>query len=105
MKDWTLINSDKFGPISKIVAVFQVGPPLKDLAIPCIKIKILENKSGKFIGTPNIAVMGQDDHPQWISGFGETPEAALIDTLEEFYNTAKKVSEEDFVYSKSDDFL
>ncbi|WP_444917901.1 hypothetical protein [Microbulbifer sp. JMSA003] len=108
MNDWKVTDSDRFGPISKIVAIFEVGPPLKDLEIPCLKVKILEKENGRFAGIPNMAVLGKDNFPEWTSGFGKSPEEALIDTLEEFYKIAKelnKVSEEHFVYSEIGDFI
>jgi hypothetical protein len=83
-KDWRKIQSEGLGPVSRIAAVFQVGPPLATLPFAKFKVKIIENESGRFLGVANVAIKASDGSPNWIAGLGGTIEEALADTLRYF---------------------
>lgn len=69
--------------IARVVDVFQLGAPS-----PCpfayFKIKVLERQNGSFLAVPNVARLGTDGSPDWISGLGDSADAAMQDAIKCF---------------------
>jgi len=67
MDDWKNIDLCGASEIQKVVCVFHILELYKTPAGQ-IKIKILENVKGEFIGVPNIAYKAPNGNVNWVSG-------------------------------------
>src|SRR5436190_1316918 len=83
MSDWRTMRIDGLGPIVRVVAVFQMGPPLQRLPFPSFKVKVLERGEGHFLAVPNVA-LNSAGQPDWTSGVGETIDSAMECALRAF---------------------
>lgn len=100
MANWRTLEFQGFTVISRVAAVFQVGPPLPDpLPFARFTVKVLE-KNGSFHAHLDIAVRGSDGHPNAYAGLGDSPDDALADALQYFWNAVQESGAsqiEDFV--------
>jgi hypothetical protein len=76
-----------------------------------IKVKVIERRSGDYLGVANVAVRGRiSGEPEFISGLGATVDEALQDAVMRFLQEAAKnmpaagFREEDFVWSACEEF-
>jgi hypothetical protein len=107
MADWQHLNIEGLGPIQRVTATFQVGPPLAWLPFPAFKVKVIERTGGSYLGVPNVAVRAADGSPDWVSGLGDTAEEALEDALNNFVRSLdgrQELPEGAFVWSDPHDF-
>lgn len=107
MPDWRELRVEGLGPIARVVAVFQVGPPLQRLPFSSFKVKVLERANGSFLAIPNVAALGQDGHPMWEAGLGDSLEEALEDALKRFVRNVDErmaTSESQFAWSDPKEF-
>lgn len=107
MSDWRHLRVASLGPISRQVAVFQIGPPLAQCPFPSFKVKVLERADGSFLGVPNVACRAVDGSPDWIGGLGATIEEALEDALQWFSKSLSEhpsSRESDFVWADAEEF-
>jgi hypothetical protein len=107
MPNWREMRVAGLGPIDRVVAVFQVGPPLERVPFPSFKVKVLERANGSFLAVPNVAALGPDGHPSWEAGLGDTSEEALEDALRRFVrilDERKPASEADFAWADPEEF-
>jgi hypothetical protein len=107
MIDWRHLKVEGLGPVSRQVAVFQIGPPLTHLPFACFKVKVIERPDGSYLGVPNVARRSVDGSPDWIAGLGPSIEEALEDTLRWFARSARMgdaATEEDFVWADPEEF-
>ena len=81
MASWRELRVPGLGPVGRVAALFQVGPPLGRLPYPSFKVKVLERADGSFVAVPNLAALGPDGQPAWLAGLGPTADAALEDAL------------------------
>jgi hypothetical protein len=84
MPDWRSLRIDGLGPIQRLAAVFQVGPPLARLPFPSFKVKVLERADGSFVAVLNVAIRAADGSPDWEAGLGDSVEEALEEALVRF---------------------
>ena len=104
---WRQHCVEGLGPISRVAAVFQVGPPLAALPFASLKVKVVERADCSFLGVPNVAVMASDGSPDWVSGMGSTVEEALADALRYFVSSLggrSGLGEESFAWAAPEDF-
>ncbi|WP_152049221.1 hypothetical protein [Tautonia marina] len=104
---WRQLRVEGLGPVSRVTAVFQVGPPLAALPFASLKVKVVERADGSFLGVPNVAVLSPDGSPDWVSGLGGTVEEALADTLRFFVSSLggrSGLGEESFAWAAPEDF-
>lgn len=104
---WRELRFKEFGPVSRIAAVYQIGPPLAALPFASFKVKVVERSDGSFLGVPNVAVRSQNGSPDWISGLGQTVDEALADTLRFFTKSLDGRTdwgEDSFVWAEPEDF-
>lgn len=107
MSDWRELRVEGLGPIERVVAIFQIGPPLERLPFPSFKVKVIERGNGSFLAVLNVAVNGPDGHWDGEAGLGGTAEEALEDALRRFVrllNERQTVSESDFIWSDPSEF-
>ena len=107
MPDWRELLIDGLGPVERVVALFQIGPPLERLPFPSFKVKVIEHANGSFMAVPNVAARGPDGFPDWEAGSGSTVEEALEDTLRTFVRILgerQPLSESDFIWSDPTEF-
>jgi hypothetical protein len=109
MPDWRELRVEGLGPIERVVAVFQIGPPLEWLPFPSFKAKVVERVSADspYVAVLNVALRGPDGHRDGQAGIGDTVEAALEDALRRFAQAVKErgpVTEDDFVWSDPTEF-
>ena len=107
MSDWRLLHVEGLGPVSRQVALFQIGPPLAHLPFASFKVKVVERSNGSFLGVPNVAVRRPDGSPDWMSGLGISVEEALEDALQWFKRSvveSNSTVEGDFVWAANEDF-
>ncbi len=107
MAVWREMRLAGLGPINRVVAVFQVGPPLERLPFPSFKVKVVERANGSFLAVLKIHPLGPDGHPSGESGLGETVEEALEDALRRFarvLDEQKLTSEADFAWADPAEF-
>ncbi len=107
MVEWRHLKVEGLCPVSRQVALFQVGPPLSHFPFASFKVKVLELPDGSYLGVPNVARRLADGSPDWIAGLGPSIEEALEDTLRSFARSAGVSGgtiEEDFVWAAPEDF-
>jgi hypothetical protein len=107
MPTWQQLKVEGLGPVSRVAAVFEIGPPLAWLPFAKFKIKVLEKSDGFFLAIPNVCVKGLDGSPDWSSGLGSTVEAALEDALNYFVMSLddhRDLPEKAFMWADPDDF-
>src|SRR4051812_27297646 len=107
MPDWRELRVEGLGPIERVVAVFQIGPPLERLPFPCFKVKVIEHANGSFVAVLNVAPRGPDGHRDGQAGLCDTVEEALEDALRRFarvVNERQPFSESDFAWSDPTEF-
>ena len=63
MPDWRDLRLDGLGPITRVVAIFQVGPPLERLPFPSFKVKVIERAGadGRYLAVLNICLRAGAD--------------------------------------------
>jgi hypothetical protein len=75
--EWKRLKIDHIVKIERIVTVFQIWSTEK-FPYAKVKIKILEDADGSYLGVPNMAAKNRrDGSPDWISGCGRSIVAAL----------------------------
>ena len=107
MPDWRELRVAGLGPIDRVVAIFQVGPPLKRVPFPSFKVKVVERANGSFLAVLNLRPLGPDGHPDAEAGLGDTVEEALEDALRRFariIDERKLNSEADFAWADPEEF-
>jgi hypothetical protein len=107
MTDWRHLSIEGLGPVERVAAMFQVGPPLTWLPFAAFKVKVIERAGDTFLGVPNVAVLAADGSPHWVSGLGDTAEEALEDALNHFVRSLdgrQDLPEDAFVWSDPHDF-
>jgi hypothetical protein len=107
MAGWRQLSVEGLGPVRRVAATFQVGPPLARLPFAALKVKVIERADGSFLGVPNVAVRDPDGTPDWISGPGGTIEEALEDALNYFVKSLDErqdLSAGSFTWSDPHDF-
>ncbi|MEK3743788.1 hypothetical protein NST23_13965 [Brevibacillus sp. FSL K6-0770] len=107
MGDWKDIKVTGINKIDKVVAEYYVWA-IDKVPYGKFKIKILETAKGGYIGLPNLAVKSlEDGTADNTSGFGNSIEEALEDTINFFLKTLEgrtDLAEEDFEWSDPHDF-
>lgn len=107
MSDWRELRVEGLGPIERVVAVFQIGPPLERLPFPSFKVKVIERADGSFVAVLNVAPRGLDGYRDGEAGLGGTIEEALEDALQRFARVVDErqpLTESDFVWSDPTEF-
>lgn len=107
MSSWRQLKIDGLGPIARVAAVFEIGPPLELLPFAKFKVKIIERDDGSFLGVPNVAKVGLDWQPEWIGGLGASVEEALEDALRNFVQSLGNrtdLAEDSFAWAEPEDF-
>lgn len=107
MREWHELRAEGLGPIQRVAAAFQVGPPPECLPFPSFKVKVLERANGSFLAIPNVAPLDPDGYPTREAGHGSTIEEALEDTLRRFthlLNQLEPRTEADFAWSDPSEF-
>jgi hypothetical protein len=107
MPDWRKLRVEGFGPIDRVVAIFQIGPPLERLPFPSFKVKVIERANGSFLAIMNVAARGSDGCGVWEAGLGNTVEEALEDALRRFIRILDEqvpLAETDFIWSDPTEF-
>jgi hypothetical protein len=102
MAGWRELRVDGLGPVERVVAVFQVGPPLARLPFPSFKVKVIERANGSFLACPNVVVRRTNGEADWIGGLGASVEEALEDALRRFVRNLgdrQELSEADFAWA------
>lgn len=103
MADWRTLRFQGYAVIARVAEVFEVGPPLPDpLPFASFTVKVLERADGSFAAHLNVAVRGEDGHPDGYAGLGDKPDEALADALEYFWRAIQKHGasrDEDFVWA------
>jgi hypothetical protein len=104
---WRNLRVDGLGPVSRVAAVFQVGPPVAALPFASLKVKVIERADGSFLGVPNVARRTPDGSPDWVGGLGASIEESLEDTLRWFARSVgngEGLREDDFEWAAPEDF-
>jgi hypothetical protein len=105
MADWRVLNFRGYTVVSRVAAMFEIGPPLPDpLPFASFRVKVLERNSGSFSAHLNVAVRGADGYPDCYAGLGDTPDDALADALDYFWRAVECSGanrDEDFVWADS----
>ena len=106
MADWRALRVEGLGPVSREVAVFQVGPPLARLPFASFKVKIIERDNQSFLAIPNVARRLPDGSPDWTAGLGNSIDEALEDALRYFAESIGDGSDslEDYEWAAVEDF-
>jgi hypothetical protein len=107
MGSWRELRVEGLGPVQRVAAMFQIGPPLANLPFPSFKVKVIERANGSFLAVPNVAVRAADGAPDWIGGLGASVEEALENALQYFVRNLggrAELSEQDFVWSDPVEF-
>src|SRR4051794_21063686 len=107
MADWQHLRVEGLGPVERVAAIFQVGPPLAWLPFASFKVKVVERPDGSFLGVPNVAVRAADGSPDWVGGLGDTVEEALEDALNYLVRSLdgrRDLPEDAFAWSDLHDF-
>lgn len=110
--NWRELQFDQTISIEKLVAEFRLGSTQIFPYTQC-KIRIWERKDGTFVGNSNISIKNYDDNAlDSVAGLGNTIDETLNDTIlvtlqlirdyERKYG--RKLTDEDYSYSDSDDF-
>lgn len=106
---WKNINVDQVGNIEKMVGEFLIWMP-ELLPYAKMKIKIYENRDGKYTGYTDVRILRvYDKTPEGAVGFGNSVEVALEQTLKNFVEIAMldysgKLEDKDIEYSDWSDF-
>jgi hypothetical protein len=105
MADWRTLSFQGYTVVSRVAAVFEVGPPLPaPLPFASFAVKVLERGNGTFAAHLNVAVRGPDGHPDWLAGLGGSPDEALADALGYFWRAVLERGAsrtEDFAWADS----
>lgn len=107
MPTWQHLKVEGLGPVTRVAAVFQIGPPLEWMPFPSFKVKVLERGNGSFLGVPNVCVKAPDGSPEGTSGLGSTVEEALEDAMNYFVQSLddrRDLPEDAFVWSDPEEF-
>jgi hypothetical protein len=95
--------------IDRVVAEFQIESP--EIPSRYFRVKITEKNTSRYMGRCNISINSSDDCPEWISGFGDSIDEALEDTLQQFMRSLRQykgdrsfLEEEDFSWAACEDF-
>lgn len=107
MPGWRELRVKGLGPLDRVVAVFQVGPPLERVPFPSFKVKVIDRANGSFLAVANVATLGPDGHPTGEAGLGDSVDEALEDALRRFVrilDERKPNSEADFARSAPEEF-
>jgi hypothetical protein len=107
MASWQRLEIEVLGPVVRVAATFQIGPPLEWLPFPSFKVKVLERGDDSFLGVPNVSAKALDGSPQWTSGLGNTVEQALEDTLNYFVKSLddrRDLPEAAFIWTDPEQF-
>ncbi|MCG8459695.1 MAG: hypothetical protein MI919_25725 [Holophagales bacterium] len=107
MTTWQNISVDGFGPISKVVAVYHIGPPLSALPFASFKVKVIQRRADDFLAVPNVALRDADGNPDWLAGLGSSSDAALADLLRELADAVEGspgLDESSFEWADPHDF-
>ena len=101
MADWRTLSFQGYTVVSRVAAVFEVGPPLPDpLPFVSLTVKVLESFSAHL----NVAVRGPDGYSDGYAGLGDTPDEALSDALTYFWRAVQErtaTRAEDFIWAGS----
>lgn len=107
LENWKKLKMAKIAKIERVVAEFQVWS-IEIFPYAKIKVKILEDSQGCYMGAPNMAAKSRrDGSPDWISGSGKSIAEALEDTIKLLLDSIAEngaVSENDFEWSAPEDF-
>ena len=107
LEDWKKLKIAKVAQIERAVAEFRVWS-IEIFPYAKIKVKILEDSHGSYMGMPNMAAKRRrDGSPDWISGSGKSVAEALEDTIKHVLDSIAEngaVSENDFEWSALEDF-
>ncbi|MDC0760598.1 hypothetical protein POF51_07840 [Brevibacillus sp. AG] len=105
--NWKSVSDFRVTQIDKVVGEYDVWAHVF-LPFPKFKVKIKENSRGGFTGQVNVALKSSaDESPDWIVGFGNTPNEALEDAIKYFLNSVpenESLTEEDFEWADPHDF-
>lgn len=105
MRIWNDIVIEGIAKIEKLVGEFNIVETITPYGK--FKVKIYEDKSGKYTGITNLQIKDEDGCPFAGVGYGETIEEALKDTIMYFLEMIKEkegINKEDFQYSDPFDF-
>ena len=107
-RSWRDISVAGLRPVEKIVAVFRISDCRTEdrlrLPFPLFSVAISESLHGGYGASPNVAIRDADGNADWISGQGDTVEAALEDFLQFFMGTLRGrewLRDEDFYWAVS----
>ena len=110
--NWRELKFDRPISIEKLVAEFRLGSTQIFPYTQC-KIRIWERKDGTFVGNSNILIKNYADNTlDSTAGLGNTIDETLNDTITATLQLIKdyeqkygrKLTDEDYGYSASDDF-
>ncbi len=107
MLNWRELRVEGLGPIERVVAVFQIGPPLERLPFPSFKVKVIERANGSFLAVLNVDAHDTNGCRDGEAGLGMTVEEALEDALRRFVrilDEREPLSESDFIWSDATEF-
>lgn len=104
---WRALQIKGLGPVSRVAAVFQIGPPLADLPFASFKAKVIERGDGSFVAVLNVARRGPDGHPDGMAGLGDSIDEALEDALRRFAEVVRidpPLLDQDFAWADPEEF-
>ena len=91
MTSWRTLKFQGCDCVSRIAAVFEIGPPLPEqFPFASFTVKVLEHASGTFTARPNVAVRKPNGYPDVYRGRGHSPDEALADSLDYLWWSAKE---------------
>ena len=107
LDDWKKLKIEKVGRIERVVAEFHVWST-REFPYAKVKVKILEDSKGCFLGQSNMAAKSRrDGSPDWIVGSGKSVEEALEVTVKNLLASIadnNAFSENDFEWAAPEDF-
>jgi hypothetical protein len=105
MIDWRHLKIEGLGPVSRQVALFQVGPPLSNL--PLRQLQGEGPRAPRRLVPRGAERRSEDGSPDWIAGLGASIEEALEDTLRWFARSTEAgggTTEGAFVWAAPEEF-
>jgi hypothetical protein len=106
---WDILEIAGIQHIERLVAEFYVE--CSYIPSRYFRVKITEHQNGTYISRLNVCLRNVDAVPEWISGLGESIDAALADAIQQLMNQFDQrgqgkydLTEDDFEWAASEDF-
>jgi hypothetical protein len=106
---WDTLQVAGIQHIERVLAEFYVE--CSYIPSRYFRVKITEHQNGTYISRLNVCLKNVDAVPEWISGLGDSMDAALADAIQQFINQFDQLgqnkhylTEDDFEWAASEDF-